>query len=170
MSDIESTKNQQKDVENLQKILINRFENHPFAQYVGLKIESVQYQKATVSLRISERHLNANGTVHGGVLMTLADNAAGASVLYTGQVAPTIDLHYRFLQPVYPGDLAVAHAEVIQSGGSILVLQVKVTVNDDLVGVADTSFYRLKHNVSEIPKEVFDKAETFITEYIEKNR
>lgn len=169
MSDIKSIKNQQKDVENLRKLLINRFENHPFAKYIGLKIESIQYQKATVSLKIDERHLNANGTVHGGVLMTLADNVAGASVLYTGQVAPTIDLHYRFLKPVYPGDLAIADAQIIQAGGSILVIQVKIKVDDDLVGIADTSFYRLKHNVSEIPKEVFEKAENFITEYIERN-
>lgn len=154
------------DIAALKKLLVNRFENHSFAKSVGIKVEQIQYKKAVASLQITEKHLNANGTVHGGALMTLADNAAGASVIFTGQVAPTVELQYRFLKPVYAGDTVKAYAEVVHAGGSILVILVEMKVGESLVGVADASFYRLRHKVTEIPKEIFDKADDFIKENI----
>lgn len=158
------------DIKNLKKLIINRLEHHPFSQSVGINVLSIQYRKSIVALKVGEQHLNPNGTIHGGVLMTLADNAAGAAVLYTGQKTPTLDLHYRFLKPVYAGDYLIAEAEVVQSGGRIVVIHVKIENDHQLVGDATASFYKLDSHQKEIPSEIFEKVDQYIRENITKNK
>lgn len=152
----------QESYEALLKLIRGRLHKHPFAQLLGQRVESLSYQKAVVSLRTNESHLNPNGVVHGGVLMSLADNAAGSSVLYTGQVTPTLDLHYRFLRPVYAGDKVYAYAEVVQAGLTIVVIQVKLYVDDNLIGDATAAFYKNRRRGREVSAEVFARAEEII--------
>ena len=154
--------------DEMRKILINRLENNHFANEIDIKIELIQYQKSRVSLKVSEKHLNPNGTIHGGVLMTLADNAAGTCVSYTGQPTPTLDLSYRFLKPVFAGDKVTADAQVIQAGKTIIVVETNLHVAEKLVGTSTASFFRSDRNLPELPPETMDLADKFIKDYINK--
>ena len=51
-----------------------------FATHTGVVIEAATPGSGTVSLELSEKTRNPNGTVHGGVYFTLMDVAAGVSV------------------------------------------------------------------------------------------
>ncbi|HHU52785.1 MAG TPA: PaaI family thioesterase [Clostridiaceae bacterium] len=172
----------------LSKMIVSRLERNYFANNIGAKMETIKYQKAIVSLLVSEQHLNPNGTVHGGVLMTLADTAAGSCMLYIGQPTATIDLSYRFLKPVFSGDLIAAKARVIQSGKSFIVVDVNLYVIDQseysnianlidvptenldqkLIGTATASFFRRDRYLPELPPEILDLADQFVQEYIAK--
>ncbi|NLJ70660.1 MAG: PaaI family thioesterase [Clostridiaceae bacterium] len=170
----------------LSQMIINRLEKNHFANALGAKIETVKYRKSVVSLLVSEQHLNPNGTVHGGVLMTLADTAAGTCMIYLGQPTATIDLSYRFLKPVFAGDLIVGKARVIQSGKTVIVVEINLYVvnqsecdniadlinisiedlDQKLIGTATASFFRRDRHLPELPPEILELADRFIQDYI----
>jgi len=181
----------------LNQMIVDRLERNHFANTLGAKIETIKHQKSIVSLLVSEQHLNPNGAVHGGVLMTLADTAAGASMVYLGQPTATIDLSYRFLKPVFSGDLLMAKARVIQSGKTVIVVEIHLYIinqpeydniidltnisaenldqnisaenlDKKLIGAATASFFRRDRHLPELPPEIFDLADQFIRDYIAK--
>ncbi|MGW0423900.1 PaaI family thioesterase [Streptomyces sp. NPDC003015] len=75
----------------------------PAANTVALELIEVEPGRTVFELTPAEWHYNALGTVHGGILATLADNALGAAV-YTripaGTGYTTQGLTITFLRPV----------------------------------------------------------------------
>ena len=75
----------------------------PILQLVGGTGFEVEEGKVTVSLQAAEFHYNPLGTVHGGVIATLLDTAAGCTVhstLPAGVGYTSLDLMTRFIKPV----------------------------------------------------------------------
>ena len=88
--------------------------------------------RATTRLKVDERHLNPHGAVHGAVLFALIDTAMGAaatSVLGPDTRCATIEIHTRFLAPVFGGEVQ-AEATVIKAGRRIVHLDAVVTDAD----------------------------------------
>ncbi len=71
---------------------------------------------------------NLLGTVHGGVIMKLVDDAAGAAASrHSGGPAVTASMdEMAFLEPVHVGDLVHAHAQVNWTGRTSLEVGVRV--------------------------------------------
>lgn len=71
---------------------------------------------------------NLLGTVHGGVIMKLVDEAAGAAASrHSGGPAVTASMdEMAFLEPVHVGDLVHAHAQVNWTGRTSLEVGVRV--------------------------------------------
>lgn len=71
---------------------------------------------------------NLLGTVHGGVIMKLVDEAAGAAASrHSGGPAVTASMdEMAFLEPVRVGDLVHAHAQVNWTGRTSLEVGVRV--------------------------------------------
>lgn len=64
-------------------------------------------EPARFGLRILDRHCNAVGVVHGGMLATFADTALAQGLLSIGDIAfncPTINLSVDYLGPAARGD------------------------------------------------------------------
>ncbi|PWW56126.1 acyl-CoA thioesterase [Actinokineospora spheciospongiae] len=84
---------------------------------------------------------NLLGTVHGGVVMKLVDDAAGAvAQRHSGGPAVTAAMDgMTFLHPVRVGDLVHAHAQVNWAGRSSMEVGVRVVAEPwDRAGVAPT--------------------------------
>ena len=95
-------------------------------QALGAQIDEVREGYARCSLRLEEKHRNAQGAVMGGVLFTLADFAfAVASNL---DHPPTVSLcsQIAFLAPP-AGDTLCAVASVVRDGRSTCFYRVTVT-------------------------------------------
>ena len=83
-------------------------------------------------MEAGERHHNPMGTVHGGILCTLADSAMGmafASTLQPGETFTTLEMKINFLRPVFEGDL-FAEAKVVHRGRSIGMVECDVATED----------------------------------------
>ena len=81
-----------------------------FAGRLGVVVEQADDGTARLAFEASDEHLNAAGTVHGGVLATLVDTAMGTAVRsMTGDedVPATSQLTVTYLRPGKPGRLAV---------------------------------------------------------------
>lgn len=77
---------------------------------LGLELVAAGPGTATLRLTVAERHLNFNGTCHGGVLFALADAAFGLASNSHGVVAAGIDAHMSYSAPARPGDVLTATA------------------------------------------------------------
>ncbi|WP_104525051.1 PaaI family thioesterase [Blastococcus atacamensis] len=103
-----------------------------FAERLGARPEAAEDGSARLGFEATEEHLNAAGTLHGGVLATLVDTAMGLAVRTTtddGEVPATSQLTVTYLRPGKPGrveatarlrtrgeHLTVCEADVEQDG------------------------------------------------------
>jgi acyl-CoA thioesterase len=99
--------------------------------------------RAVVEMVCDERHLNPHGSVHGAVVFALVDTGMGAatmSLLTGGDFCATIEIHTRFLAPVFSGPLR-AEVAVIKAGRRVVHLEADVIGEGDaLVARAGGSF------------------------------
>jgi uncharacterized protein (TIGR00369 family) len=109
-----------------------------FRELVGTELSSAKEGRAVVSLRAEERHLNPNGTVHGGVVYTLVDvsMAEALKTMIEGDERPvTIEIKVNYLEPGRPGTLT-STAQVRKGGKRLTIVEAEVTQEDDSEVVA----------------------------------
>jgi uncharacterized protein (TIGR00369 family) len=80
----------------------------PFADHMNLQFVEVEDGRAVVECPTRPEHANSRGVLHGGVVSSLIDTAAGAAVAYQpsvggGQVA-TVALTVNFIRAGQVGD------------------------------------------------------------------
>lgn len=89
--------------EQLSAFTDGRLPAAPIADTLGLVDFEVERGSVSVQLVAEHRHYNPIGSVHGGVISTLLDTAAGCSVhstLAVGEGYTSQDLTVKFLRPV----------------------------------------------------------------------
>ena len=120
------------------------YSEFPLRTFLDFTIDDGIAGEAVAALAVSDRHLNPNGVVHGGVVFTLVDTAMGRatmSVLEEGRICASIEVAVRYLRPITGGRL-VATASVLRAGRRIVHLEGRVTVDGDdrPVAVVQASF------------------------------
>ena len=101
------------------------FKNDKFATSNGMVIDEIGEDYAICSMTIEENHLNANGTVMGGVYFTLADFAFAVSVNNVHKVSVGMDSNITFLVPA-KGNKLIATSKVKRSGKTTTFCEVEV--------------------------------------------
>ena len=105
----------------------------PFAQFLGITITHLSPERVVAELPVREEFNNRHGIMHGGVIMALADNAAGTATtanLKPGQSTTTIESKTNFFAPVPIGDVARAEAIPLHRGRTTMVWQTRITRGD----------------------------------------
>jgi uncharacterized protein (TIGR00369 family) len=108
-------------------------ENSGFRELVGTELSSSADGRAVTKLRTGERHLNPNGTVHGGAVSTLVDvSMAEALATITGEdESPvTIEIKVNYLEPGKPGTLT-STAQVRKGGKRVTIVEAEVVQEED---------------------------------------
>lgn len=102
------------------------FMNDRFAAENGITLDEIGEDWAEASVKLTERHRNAQGGVMGGVIFTLADLAFAAACnnVHSPSVAQQVNIN--FLSGT-KGSKLYAHAQCIKDGRTSGVYQVKVT-------------------------------------------
>jgi uncharacterized protein (TIGR00369 family) len=104
------------------------FESLPFAQRLGIELESAGDGRAVATMELEDHHSSVPWTTvaHGGVTYSLADTVGGSAVFTLHpKPTPTIDMRIDYLSPAT--ESLRAEAEVIRDGGSVAVVSVDVT-------------------------------------------
>jgi uncharacterized protein (TIGR00369 family) len=83
-------------------------------------------------LLVEPRHENGVGVVHGGMLVTLLDQAVSLVALAANEQQPctTIHLDTHFVAPSVAGDFIVARGEVARKTSSLIFLCGTLSVNE----------------------------------------
>jgi uncharacterized protein (TIGR00369 family) len=84
---------------------------------------------------VAPKHLNRAGNLHGGMLMTLADNAMAITARDASGARrhATIELNIQFVGAVQLGEFVEAHPEVARATRSLVFMQAKMFVGTRLV-------------------------------------
>jgi len=102
--------------------------------------------EAVVRVEVGEKHLQAYGTVHGGMIATLVDSAAGLAVnsllVEEGKRAVTVELDIKFVNPASCREL-IAEGRVISVKSSIATAYAEVKGDGELIAFGTATFYIL---------------------------
>lgn len=83
--------------------------------------------------------LNPFGNIHGGVIFTLCDNAAGSYMANLGRYSVTMHSDLSFYRPAHLGDLLTARVDARKIGKTVSVLLVELR-DQNGTRIADGTF------------------------------
>jgi len=115
-----------------------------FREVLGFSVTEWEPERAVLTAQMTERHLNRNGFVHGGVFVSLLDSASGLSGTYCpvpGNIRRciTISLNTHFMNPVKDGFLEV-EARVVSRGRKIFFVEARITCEGTLIATGQGTF------------------------------
>jgi uncharacterized protein (TIGR00369 family) len=122
-------------------------QSSPFTRHLGLILLEWREDFARVGLDLQPFHLNRNGIAHGGVILSLIDDTAGAagnwcSVPGNVRLSVTVDLSVSFVARAAAGRL-VATGRVIGGGRSMFFVRTDVhDASGTLVGFGQSTHRR----------------------------
>lgn len=117
---------------NLQKYK-NYFNNNDmFSIACGMKLVEIQSGYAKVELVIDKNSMNYMGSMHGGLLYTMADVAAGTAVVSCGKQCVTLNAHTEYIRPALSGRV-IAEGKVTSSGRTIKRCEIIIHSEDGAV-------------------------------------
>ncbi len=92
-----------------------------------------------VGMPFTDVHVGGNNRGHGGVLLTLLDEALGMNAsLYKGEVpVVTLSMQTSFIAATEPGNFLMATGTVTQATNSVAFVEGKAWCGDTLVGTAN---------------------------------
>ena len=93
---------------------------------------------ARLGFLVEPKHLNFDEIVHGGMLMTLADQAMGMTALRANGNKPhaTIEFNMQFVGAVRLAEFVEAHCEIVRLTRAIIFMQCKLVVGTRVVANA----------------------------------
>lgn len=114
----------------------------PYGDFLGIAIVEAADGMSVCHLELKDHHMNTGGRVHGGVLTSLADTAAGVavrSVRPEGKLSATTDLSIAFIRPPQ-GNSLEARAEVIHAGKRLYRTEIAIYCADKLIAKTTATF------------------------------
>lgn len=118
-------------LEQLQAMVDGKVPHPPIMDLMDMASFEPEPGKVVVTMRAQEFHYNPLGGVHGGVIATLLDTAAGCSVhttLEVGEMYTSLDLTTKFLRPVtIDSGLLRCEGRVLNRGRRVALAEAKLT-------------------------------------------
>ena len=113
-----------------QRMIDNEDNGNVFGRLLGIHTAEVREGHCRMEMDILPDHKNPIGSVHGGVLYTIADCAAGGASWSYGERMTTLSSDFHFLRPGIGVSSITAAGEVIKHGRQVTVVNVKVRDQD----------------------------------------
>lgn len=127
-----------------------------FAELAGLKIDDVDEKRAVVSAEIGQKHLNAHGTIQGGMLFTIADYAFAVLCNYLHPITVTQVSNITFIKAAKTDKLYCTAKELTRQGRNC-VTEVTVTdSNGEVVAVGTCNGFIKEMSIEDIIKHYCD--------------
>ena len=122
-----------------------------FARFLGIEFLEIGNGSARAKLTIGENHLNSVGTVHGGVVFTLADAVFSAACNSRGNVAVAIQVSISYFKAISEGTL-VAQAREVDLNRKLGTYSIDISDGDDhLIARFQGTSYRKRGLIEELP-------------------
>jgi uncharacterized protein (TIGR00369 family) len=126
--------------------VLERFARSEFhTQWLGLRLDHAEAGSVDLSLEIAPHHRNLVGTLHGGLIATLADTATGlamATSLDDDRTWTTTSLNLTFLAPGRSGRVT-ARGRVVKGGRRFGYAEADVVDEQDRLLARATSTFAI---------------------------
>lgn len=99
----------------------------------GMTLVAIEPGKAVVSLPVTEAVCNPVGTLHGGCIATLVDDAGTIAIMSSdneGRPGVTTDLTVSYLTGAPLGDTVTAEARTLKNGRTLAFVEVDIKGSD----------------------------------------
>lgn len=119
------------------------FRSSPFLELLGPFYYRQDAAGFTIGIRVQEKHTNARGLAHGGLLMTLADVALGYSSAFSKDPPlklVTTTLTTDFAGSAQIGDWLEAVVDIQKTGSRLVFANSYISVGNERVVRASASF------------------------------
>lgn len=104
--------------------------SEPVAKFLNAKLVDLKPGYAKVSLKIGPEHLNFNGLVFGGIIMSLVDEAFAYATNSVARPSYASQINIHFLHGPAVNDVLVAECRVLKSGRRVGVSEMQVANQD----------------------------------------
>ncbi len=102
----------------------------PVARFLNARLVELKPGYAKVSLRVGPEHLNFNGLVFGGIIMSVVDEAFAYATNSLVRPSYASQLNIHFLNGPAVNDVLIAECQVLKSGRRVGVSEMVVTTQD----------------------------------------
>jgi acyl-coenzyme A thioesterase 13 len=119
------------------------FRSGPFLDLIGPIYQQKRERSLVIGLRIEEKHCNARGNAHGGILSTLADIALGYNLAFSSEPPTPIvtsSLSIDYVSSVRLGDWLEVHSDIQKLGRQVAFANCFFFVEDKRVARASGVF------------------------------
>src|SRR3970040_987325 len=119
------------------------FRRSPVLDLIGPLYCRGESVELIIGLRVEAKHCNARGTVHGGILATLADVALGYTMAFSSTPPAnliTANLTLDFAGTAKIGDWLEAHVDVQKRGSRLSFANCYITENEQTIVRASAVF------------------------------
>ncbi|MFW9894875.1 MAG: PaaI family thioesterase [Candidatus Thorarchaeota archaeon] len=115
---------------------------HPYGELIGLTFIQLEKGFSQCKLEVEKKLMNPHGSLHGGVMYSMADTGMGAAIyplLEENESCATIEVKITYFKPVSNGAL-VCETKVIHKGRSTCALESEIRVEGKLVAKATGTY------------------------------
>ncbi len=126
----------------------------PIYKFLGMEVMDIKEGYSKVRIPFKKDLLQAEGVVHGGVLATICDSAAGIalfSLVDSEDIIATIELNVNYLEPVKSGEI-IAEGKITHKGHRTALGDVEVRNEGRLVCKTLATFIIIKKEDKEYNK------------------
>lgn len=123
----------------------------PFGWANGPVFERRDKNGCARGFRIAERHINAGGVLHGGMVMTFADIvlAQASSTVLDGPFV-TVRMTTDFIGPAFLGDWVEGEGDAWLSEDDIAVVRARITAEGKLIATAQGFFKAIRRRNTDV--------------------
>ncbi len=100
-----------------------------------------------IGFRLAEPHCNSRGSLHGGVIAALADNAMGLSYVSAhrkiygeGSGAVTVSLNVDYVAAARIGQWIAVEPRIVKAGRSMGFVEATISADDTIIARASATF------------------------------
>ena len=114
-----------------------------FNDQFNIEIKEIDEDNLILRCKMEKNFLNEINAVHGGVIMTLADDASGFIASAKKYTAPTLSMTTHFLRPLMDTSYIYAKAKVIKRGSRIITVDCEVYGDDEKIAAITRSEFAI---------------------------
>ncbi|SDB07298.1 PaaI family thioesterase [Eubacterium oxidoreducens] len=127
---------------------------HGFIKYLGVHIDEVREGYCKGTLKLEDKHGNPIGSIHGGVLFSIADTVGGVCATAGGRIVTTVDADIHYMRAAYIGDTLITKAHEVKSGKLLSIVEVKNYNQDGKLLTSSTFTYHYLSNQMDVDVEL----------------
>ncbi len=119
------------------------FRTSPALELIGPLHGRGEGRQLEIGLRVERKHCNARGSVHGGILATLADVALGYAMAFSTEpptAAVTASLSLDFAGSAAPGDWLQTQVDIQKQGSRLAFANCFISKGDERIVRASAVF------------------------------
>ncbi len=118
------------------------FEQEPYAQFLGIKLNELGLGTATAELEIKDHMLNSHGTVHGAIIFALADYVFAAACNSYGKTAVGLSTTVNFMAAGMKGSTIKAIAVEEKKNNRTSWYKIRIESEGELLATMEALAYR----------------------------